>query len=134
LHYKIIGAPKKLKNDPVPYLGLEFTIHVIKTQNDLMRQSLKEFLYNLPAQPSQPGQQRVFDPAVREGRYAPHSWQKGATGPDQIHTDRAVFTEGQCSQLVSDLTPQLMRDTLLTAGRQVPQVLIKYIQLGHFSQ
>ncbi len=34
----------------------------------------------------------MFDPAVREGRYALHSWQTGATGPDQIHTVRTLFT------------------------------------------
>jgi hypothetical protein len=32
LRYKIIGAAKNLKNGPVPYLGLEITIHVIKSQ------------------------------------------------------------------------------------------------------
>ncbi len=31
---------KKLKNDHVPYLGIELTIHVIKSQIHLVRQSL----------------------------------------------------------------------------------------------
>jgi hypothetical protein len=31
LHNKIIGAPKQFKNGPVHYLGIELTIHVIKS-------------------------------------------------------------------------------------------------------
>ncbi len=39
--YKIIGAPKTFyKNCPVLYLGLKLTIHVIKSQSHLVRQSL----------------------------------------------------------------------------------------------
>jgi hypothetical protein len=41
LTYKIIGAPKKFKNGPVSYLGLELIIHVIKSQIHLLRKSLK---------------------------------------------------------------------------------------------
>jgi hypothetical protein len=37
LRYNIIGAPKNLKKGPVPYLGLELTIHVIKSQIYLVR-------------------------------------------------------------------------------------------------
>jgi hypothetical protein len=36
----IIFAPKNLKNGPVPYLGLDLNIHVIKSQIHLVRQSL----------------------------------------------------------------------------------------------
>ncbi len=40
LQYKIIGAPKNLKNGPVLYLGLKLTIYVIKSQINHVRQSL----------------------------------------------------------------------------------------------
>jgi hypothetical protein len=40
LHYKIIGASKKLKNGAVLYVGLKLTIHVNKIQIHLLRQSL----------------------------------------------------------------------------------------------
>ncbi len=43
----------------------------------------------------------MSDPAVREGRYAPHSWQTGATGPDQIHAVRAVFTVNSYNSAVA---------------------------------
>jgi hypothetical protein len=39
LSYKICSAAKKFKIGLVPYLGLEITIHVIKSQIHLVRQS-----------------------------------------------------------------------------------------------
>jgi hypothetical protein len=42
--YKSVGAPKKFKTGRLPYVptyvGLELTIHAIKSQNHLVRQSL----------------------------------------------------------------------------------------------
>jgi hypothetical protein len=40
LRYKIIGTPKNVKNGPVLYFGLKLTMHVIKSQIHLVRQSL----------------------------------------------------------------------------------------------
>ncbi len=40
LRYKIIGAPKNFKKFPVLYLDQKLTIHVIKGQIKLVRQSL----------------------------------------------------------------------------------------------
>jgi hypothetical protein len=37
---KLSGAPKKFKKRPVLYLGLKLTIHVIKSEIQLVRQSL----------------------------------------------------------------------------------------------
>jgi hypothetical protein len=44
LRYKFIGVPKILKKWPRPpvYLGLKLTIHVIKIQVHLVRQSLED--------------------------------------------------------------------------------------------
>ncbi len=41
LRYKIIEAPKNLKTGRVPNLGLELTMHVLKSQIHLVRQSLE---------------------------------------------------------------------------------------------
>ncbi len=38
--YKIIVSPKNCKTGRVPYLGLELTMHVIKSQIYLVRRSL----------------------------------------------------------------------------------------------
>jgi hypothetical protein len=40
LCYKITETAKKILKDPVPYLGLELTKHVVKSQIRLVRQSL----------------------------------------------------------------------------------------------
>jgi hypothetical protein len=37
---QIIGAPKILKTGRVPYMSLELTIHALKSQIHLVRQSL----------------------------------------------------------------------------------------------
>ncbi len=44
LRYKNIAAPKQLKNGLVPYLGLELTIHVIKSHIYLARQSFSKYI------------------------------------------------------------------------------------------
>jgi hypothetical protein len=40
LHYTIIRTPKQFKKWRVLYLGLELTMHVLKSQIHLVRQSL----------------------------------------------------------------------------------------------
>jgi hypothetical protein len=43
LRYEIIVVLKKFKTGRVPYLGLELTMHVIKSQINLVRRSLSSF-------------------------------------------------------------------------------------------
>ena len=38
---------KNLKNGPVPYLGIDLTIHVIKSQIHLVRQSFKHIFFSM---------------------------------------------------------------------------------------